>query len=739
MPPSTIAQVTGAVEYGKGPEPRELLAKERAQATFSVDAMNFFLEGSKKRALETRRFIGEMERDPVLAASTRDYDASKAEHREITAQKINRLSRYIEVENFDQLERRLSVVSVFDPSFHTRVGVHLGLFLGCIRGNGTASQMQYWLLQKQLAYVKNLYGCFGMTELAHGLNVAGLETTATFDEQNDLFIVHTPHLGATKWWIGGAAHSATHCTVYARLIVKGKDYGVKTFVVPLRDADHQLMPGVAIGDIGAKMGRDGIDNGWIQFSHVRIPRYFMLQKYCRVSETGDVVEPPMNQLLYLALLLGRVVMVKDAFRWSARVVTIATRYAVGRRQFRASNTPESAPETQLLDYPLHQRRLLPLLALTYAFSNGANVLAETSARTMDELDRAVDADDSAELDAGVAKMKALFVASGSLKSTCTWLTLSSIDECRQACGGHGYSAYAGFGKAFNDFAVQCTWEGDNNILGMSVGKQLLKAYAAAKLGDPPIGILAFLGKHAELQGSKPVLSISDLDRPEAILHAIQTALVRACARAHDAMEKRNGDADYIGADLVTLSKLLAHYFLLNAFLDKINETGENGKVATKTETEADDDAEEETEAETEADRAADLALVPVLNLLAQLYGAAIVLEGFAGTFLTYGVVEAEAMAHNLTSHIAELCAALRPHAIPLTDSFMMSDMMINAPIGYYDGDIYRNYFRTVTANNPTSDGKAPYSAAVEAMLHRRLLEERQRFEREDEAAEILSS
>lgn len=29
----------------------------------------------------------------------------------------------------------------------------------------------------------------------------------------------------------------------------------------------QLKPGVMIGDIGKKMGRDGIDNGYIQVSH----------------------------------------------------------------------------------------------------------------------------------------------------------------------------------------------------------------------------------------------------------------------------------------------------------------------------------------------------------------------------------------------------------------------------------------------------------------------------------------
>ena len=114
--------------------------------------------------------------------------------------------------------------------------------------------------------------------------MAGLETTATFDAASDEFIVNTPTLTATKWWIGGAAHTATHASVFARLIVNKKDYGVKPFVVQLRDTnDFSLMPGVNIGDCGMKMGRNGIDNGWIQFTNVRIPRTNLLMKYTKVS------------------------------------------------------------------------------------------------------------------------------------------------------------------------------------------------------------------------------------------------------------------------------------------------------------------------------------------------------------------------------------------------------------------------------------------------------------------------
>ena len=90
-------------------------------------------------------------------------------------------------------------------------------------------------MSKGVLGLNGMVGCFGMTELAHGSNVAGLETTSTFDPTSDEFVVHTPSVSATKWWIGGAAHSATHCAVFAQMIVDGKNYGTKTFVVPLRN------------------------------------------------------------------------------------------------------------------------------------------------------------------------------------------------------------------------------------------------------------------------------------------------------------------------------------------------------------------------------------------------------------------------------------------------------------------------------------------------------------------------
>lgn len=183
-----------------------------------------------------------------------------------------------------------------------------------------------------------MIGCFAMTELAHGSNVAGLETTATFDPETDEFVIHTPSVSATKWWIGGAAQSATHSAVFAQLVINGKRHGVKTFMVPLRNpSSFALLPGVAIGDIGKKMGRDGIDNGWIQFTNVRIPRAYMLMKHTQVTRDGVVHEPPLAQLTYGALLQGRTAMVADASNVSKKALTIALRYAAVRRQFKVGH------------------------------------------------------------------------------------------------------------------------------------------------------------------------------------------------------------------------------------------------------------------------------------------------------------------------------------------------------------------------------------------------------------------
>lgn len=56
-----------------------------------------------------------------------------------------------------------------------------------------------------------LPGCFGMSELGHGSNVMGIETTAVYDPAEQVFILDTPNDEASKFWIGGAAQHGKVC------------------------------------------------------------------------------------------------------------------------------------------------------------------------------------------------------------------------------------------------------------------------------------------------------------------------------------------------------------------------------------------------------------------------------------------------------------------------------------------------------------------------------------------------
>lgn len=100
-----------------------------------------------------------------------------------------------------------------------------------------------------------MFSCYAQTELGHGSNVRGLETTATWHPETKEFVIHSPHLSASKWWIGTLGRTANYCVAMAQLIVNGKSLGPHPFMVPIRDLKtHEPLEGIIVGDIGPKFG-----------------------------------------------------------------------------------------------------------------------------------------------------------------------------------------------------------------------------------------------------------------------------------------------------------------------------------------------------------------------------------------------------------------------------------------------------------------------------------------------------
>ena len=155
-------------------------------------------------------------------------------------------------------------------------------------------------------------GCYAQTELGHGSNVAGMETTATLDFATDEFVIHSPTLSSTKFWPGDLGRFSTHAVVFARLLIEGNDYGVQPFMVQLRDvATFKHLKGVVTGDLGPKFGYTSKDNGWARFDHVRIPRTDMFMGIAAVDKEGGFEILGDLRVLYSIMMNIRLMIVKD--------------------------------------------------------------------------------------------------------------------------------------------------------------------------------------------------------------------------------------------------------------------------------------------------------------------------------------------------------------------------------------------------------------------------------------------
>jgi acyl-CoA oxidase len=365
-----------------------------------------------------------------------------------------------------------------DQSVLVKIGVQFGLFGGAIQNLGTRRHHEAHL--REMAFGR-LLGCFAMTETGHGSNVQALGTVATYDKATQEFVIDTPDDTARKDYIGNAARHAELAAVFAQLEVDGESHGVHCFLVPLR-RDGQVLPGIRIEDCGTKMGLNGVDNGRIWFDQVRVPREALLNKFADVSPEGvysSAIENPNKRFFTMlgTLVMGRVCVGGAGISASKVALAIAIRYGDRRRQFNATSQEQ---EEVLLDYGMHQRRLLPLLARTYALHFAQDRLRENFADVFSG--RVVDERSQRALESRAAGTKAIG----------TWHGTATIQECREACGGAGFLALNRFAALKADTDVYTTFEGDNHVLLQLVAKGLLTDYASDFQDLDQLGMVRFV-------------------------------------------------------------------------------------------------------------------------------------------------------------------------------------------------------------------------------------------------------
>jgi acyl-CoA oxidase len=382
-------------------------------------------------------------------------------------------SEYGGKDNMEGYAHMFENMMYVDGSLTIKFGVQFGLFGGSIQKLGTKRHHEKYL---DAAGSASLLGCFAMTETGHGSNVRGIKTTATYDQETDSLIIHTPGKNDNKEYIGNALHSKM-ASVFAQLIVNGKNEGVHAILVPVRNEKHELLPGVTIEDNGYKLGLNGVDNGKIWFDQVSVPRENLLDKYGEITSDGnyrsDIKNPNKRFFTMLGTLVGGRICVARAGLGGAKfALAIAVKHALKRRQF---NDSIKVQEDLLMDYPTHQLRLTPLVAGAYVYHVTLDKLMETYCNDSQP--------DKRVIETQVAGLKAII----------TWYANNGIQECREACGGKGYLLENRIADLKGDIDIFTTFEGDNTVLLLLAAKGVLSDFRSEFNSAGFASVLKILG------------------------------------------------------------------------------------------------------------------------------------------------------------------------------------------------------------------------------------------------------
>jgi len=151
------------------------------------------------------------------------------------------------------------------------------------------------------------------------------------------------------------------------------------------------------------------------------------------------------------MVLLRSHMVRDAAMDLARAATIAIRYSTVRRQFNVPTSRKDASnpslETQVINYPMVQARLFPIVAQCYAILAAGNKMWSMYEGMLAEL-----------MKGDVSSLAEVHAISSGLKSTCTTIAAAGMEDCRKLMGGHGYSYFSGISHVWSTYVPSNTYE-----------------------------------------------------------------------------------------------------------------------------------------------------------------------------------------------------------------------------------------------------------------------------------------
>lgn len=126
-------------------------------------------------------------------------------------------------------------------------------------------------------------------------------------------------------------------------------------------------------------------------------------------------------------------------------------------------------------------KLFPEITTSIAYKLAANKLWALYYKTSADIERGE-----------YTRLSELHALACSLKVLCSSDSSSGIERLRLACGGHGYLTSSNLGNLYVAATAACTYEGENTVLLLQVGRFLMKSYRQALEGKNLAPTAAYL-------------------------------------------------------------------------------------------------------------------------------------------------------------------------------------------------------------------------------------------------------